>query len=74
MHDIGPRVLFQNALCQHADDVIALDETTLLVEQETAIEISVPGNTEVGAAIADSGNRRGAVLATETEQILYFIL
>ena len=39
----------QNALRQQADDVVALYESTIFVEEEAAIEIAVPGDTQIGA-------------------------
>ena len=44
--------------CQQADNVIALDEITVLVEQETAIEVALPGHAEIGPRGLGRGCRR----------------
>ena len=41
--------LARNALASKTDDIVSLDELALLVEEKTAIKITVPGNTEPGA-------------------------
>ena len=37
---------------QQADDVVALDESAVLVEQEAAVVVAVPGDRAVGAVLA----------------------
>ena len=37
---------------QQAHDVVALDELAALVEEEAAVEVAVPGDADVGPAIA----------------------
>ena len=40
---------------QQPDDVITLDEAALLVEEETAVEVAVEGNAEIGALAPHGG-------------------
>ena len=44
------------------DDVIALDEAAVLVEQKTAVEIPVPGDAEIRALATDRRDRRLTIL------------
>lgn len=53
MHDLATRLLGQNRLGQQADPVITFDEAAGVVEEEAAIEVAVPGDTEVGAVFLD---------------------
>ncbi len=57
----GARVMLQQGLSQQADDVIALDEITFLIEQETAIKIPVPGNAHIGAMLSHRLGRFGPI-------------
>ena len=50
VHDPLARVLLQEALREHPDDVVALDEVAALVEEEAAVVVAVPRNPEVGAS------------------------
>ena len=45
-----------------ADEVVALDESTCRIEEEAAVEVAVPGNTEVGAGGAHRVSRSRPVL------------
>ena len=47
--DLAAWVLFQEHFGQQADQVVTLDEATLVVEEEAAVEVAVPGDTHVGA-------------------------
>ncbi len=50
MHDARAGMILQQTLCDQPDDVIALDETAILVPEKTAVEITIPGNRQVRAA------------------------
>ena len=56
------RVLAEHALRQQPDDVVALDEAAVLVEEKTAVEVAVPGDAEVGPGRADGVDRGRPVL------------
>jgi len=49
---------FQLRLGQEPDDVIAFDEAAIFVKEEAAVEIAIPGDAEVGAALLDRIDRR----------------
>ena len=51
--DPGARVLLQEGFGEQTDDVVALDEFTVLVEQEAAVEVAVPGDAHVGVVRPD---------------------
>ena len=46
----APGFLLQEHLGQQTDQVVALDERAVLVEEEAAVEVAVPGEADVGAA------------------------
>src|SRR6202012_5998063 len=62
MHDPAAGLPAQQSRGQQADDVVALDEPALLIEQKTTIEIPVPSDAKVGAMRADGIHRRLAIL------------
>ena len=49
VHDARAVMAAQERLGQQADQIVALDEAALLVEEEAAIVVPVPGESEVGA-------------------------
>ena len=53
MNDVGASLLLQKFLGEQADDVIALDEASIFIEEETTIKIAVPGDTQIGAVLPD---------------------
>ena len=59
---LAPGWRFEHRLGQQADNIIALDKLTRLVKNEAAVKITVPRNTQVGAALQDSVPRGGPVL------------
>ena len=64
MHDARARLALQERLGQQADQVVALDELPVLVEEEAAIVVAVPGQPDVGAGAAhDVGRGRLVLLA-----------
>ena len=50
--DARAGVTLQERLGQQPDQVIALDEAAVLVEEEAAVEIAIPGQADVRAAPA----------------------
>lgn len=65
MDDLAPRLLLEQGRGEQADDVVALDEAAVLVEQEAAIEIAVPGHAEVRAMRLDRIGRGRAHLGQQ---------
>jgi hypothetical protein len=55
-------VLLQKSFGEQADDVVSLDEATVLVEQKTAVEVAVPGDADVGAMLPHGFGSGFAVL------------
>ena len=51
------RVMRRSAAGEQADQVVALDEIALFVEEEAAVEVAVPGQAEVGAMLAHGVGR-----------------
>ena len=62
MHHLAARLAAQQHRGQQAHDVIALDETALFVEQETAVEVAIPGYAEVRLVGLDGLDGGRAVL------------
>ena len=63
VHDLAAaRLAAQQHRGQQPDDVIALDEAALLIEEEAAVEIPVPGEPEIRAVGADRRDGRRAIL------------
>ena len=58
MHDNFTRMPTQHLDAEQANHVIAFDETPIMVEQKTAIEIAIPGNTDIGSMLRDRIDRR----------------
>lgn len=52
--DLGAGLTLEHHLGEQADEVIALDEASVGVEEETAVEVAVPGNGEVAAVFEQS--------------------
>ncbi|MNV21518.1 hypothetical protein D3C71_1124560 [compost metagenome] len=59
--DFPARIARQDGLGQQADQVIAFDETAVVVEEEAAVEIAIPGNTEIRAMLTHRVGGCGAV-------------
>ena len=62
MHDPAARVALQECSRQQADDVIALDEPALLVEEKATVVVAVPGDGAIGAVLAQRLDRCRVVL------------
>ena len=65
VHHAFAGVLLEHLRGEQADDVVTLDETTVLVEQETAVEVAVPGDAEVGSVFADGFDGGAASLGQQ---------
>ena len=50
-HNLRTRLLVQENLRQQADNIIALDKICLLVKEEAAVEVAIPGNTQICTAL-----------------------
>src|SRR5690606_24198331 len=61
VNDRLARMLLEEAHREEPDDVVALDEDAVLVEEEATVEVAVPRKAEIGAGLADLLDRRGAV-------------
>ena len=53
----APGCRLQRPLRQQPHEVVAVDELALLVEEEAAVEVAVPGDAQVGARL-EHGLRR----------------
>ena len=62
VHHFAAGLAAQQNRRQQADDVVPLDETAPLIEQKTAVEVPVPGDTEIRPGLADRLHRGLAVL------------
>ena len=49
VHHFAAGLAAQQHRGQQADDVVALDEAAVLIEQEAAVEVAVPGDAEIRA-------------------------
>src|SRR5687767_9340265 len=58
----GTRFTTQEHGGKQSDDVIALDEVARLIEQETAIVVTVPGNAQISLVLSNGLNGGLAVL------------
>ena len=47
MDHLAAGMPFQDARSEQPDDVVTLDERALLVEQEAAVEVAIPGDTDI---------------------------
>ena len=56
-HNLRTRLLVQENLRQQADNVIAFDKICLLVKKEAAVEITIPGNTQISTTLAHNLGR-----------------
>ncbi len=65
MDDLVAGMLGQDGRASKPDHIVALDEAAVLVEEEAAVEIAVPGDAEIGAVIA---HRPGGGLAVFGQQ------
>src|SRR6185437_8790188 len=62
VHDTPASLPRQENLGQKPDEVITLDELPVLVEEEAAVVVAVPGQPNVGTRTADGIRGGGAVL------------
>ena len=62
VHHRGAGMVFQESLGEQADHIVALDKASAGIEKETAIEIAIPGDAEVGAVLAHRLYAGAAVL------------
>jgi hypothetical protein len=60
MHNKPAGILSQELGSKQADNIIPLDKATVMVEEETAIEITVPGNAKIGFVFFDGINGGGS--------------
>src|SRR5690606_5241040 len=60
-HDFRAGLLAQEGFSQHADDVVTLDELAVLIEEKAAIEIAIPGDTQISVMRFYGINRRRAI-------------
>ena len=60
MHDARAGLALQEHLGQQADEVVALDEPALLIEEEAAVVVPVPGQADVRACLAHGLGGDGA--------------
>ena len=51
--DARTGLLLEERLREQTDEVVALDETACVIEKETAVEVTVPSETHIGAVLAD---------------------
>src|SRR5690606_34949086 len=61
VHDRLAGILLEETHREEPDDVVALDERAFLVEEEAAVEVAVPCETEIRAGLADLLDRHDAV-------------
>jgi hypothetical protein len=64
-HDRGARLERQRRAGEKRHDILAVDEVAGLVEEEAAVEVAVPGDSEIRAGRADGLGRHRAVLGQE---------
>src|SRR5690606_118841 len=62
VNDATSRALLQEALRQQSHDVVALNEIGVLIEEETAVEVTIPGDAHVCAVLTNSLDGGLAVL------------
>ena len=62
INDLRARILLEERLRQKAHHIIALNEACLLIEQEAAVKIAIPGHAEIRMALAHRLGRSLAVL------------
>ncbi len=62
VHDFAAGLAAQQYRGQQPDDVVALDEAALLIEQKAAVEVPVPGDAEIRAVGANRRHSRLAIL------------
>src|SRR3546814_15542214 len=65
MDDLCARLALEHRFSEQSDDVVTLDEVAVFVEQKTAIEVTIPGDAEVGVGAAHEIARRDAVLGQQ---------
>ena len=51
--DARTTLLLEEGLREQSHEVVALDEGAVLIEEEAAVEVAVPGEAQVGAVLAD---------------------
>ena len=57
----APGCFARKASASKPDDVVALDERALRVEEEAAVVVAVPGDADIGAGLLERLERRAAV-------------
>src|SRR5690242_13455346 len=62
VNDAGTGLAFEKRRGQQSHEVVTLDELTLLVEEEAAIVVPVPGQAHIGTRAAHDIRRRRAIL------------
>ena len=62
VHHLAAGLAAQQHRGQQPHDVVALDETALLIEEEAAVEVPVPGDAEIRAVRADGLDGGRAIL------------
>ena len=61
MNDGAARMLIQSHFSQQAHQVIAFDKLTSLIKKEATVEITVPGESQVGAMSKHRGTGHSAI-------------
>ena len=62
MNDLAAGIVEQEHRCQQPHDVIALNKPSFFVEEEAAVEVSVPGDANISAMGVDGRNGGSAIL------------
>ena len=70
-HNLSARLLMQKDLCQQANDIIAFDKICLLIKQEAAVKVAVPGDAQISTAFAD--NLRRSLAVRHQQRIRYTV-
>jgi hypothetical protein len=65
MDDLLARFLGEEGLRQQAHHVFARDEAALVVEEEAAVEIAVPGDADIRAVLNDGAGGLGLVVVQQ---------
>ncbi len=61
MHNAPPGMILQSLLCQQSHQVVAFDEGAVLVEEEAAVAVPIPGQAEISFFLDHRVCRNGAV-------------
>ncbi len=70
VEDVGARGLLQHELGQQRREEVAVDELALVVDEEAAVGVPVPGDADVGALGPDAVDDEGAVLGQQRVRLV----